>query len=348
MPRSPDAALVRQLARRAARRAARALPGRWASAGRGERLSWATAALAALLGAPWLVREGVGSLTAVSQTEAGGALTAAFDQADADRLRRDGGSVIVPRGRATGRHLGFDTFRYPGEATLRAWKAAGAPYEWVGFYLPAPCHRDASWSGTRETIRDLGFGTAVIYVGQQTWGRDPRPTSPAARRAARLGHTCNADFVHGGRGAVEGNDAVARTAAEGFPTGTVVFLDVERMERMPELMRAYYRAWARRLLADGRFRPGVYVHAHNAATVHADFAEEYAAAGLEGTPPVWVASGRGFTPDKRPADVGHAFAGVWQGVLDVVQEHGGVRLPIDVNVAAVPDPSAQYAPAAGE
>jgi hypothetical protein len=128
----------------------------------------------------------------------------------------------------------------------------------------------------------------------------------------------------------------------------VVFLDVERMERMPELMRAYYRAWARRLLADGRYRPGVYVHAHNAATVHQDFVAEYAAAGLEGTPPVWVASGRGFTTKKRPVDVGHAFAGVWQGVLDVVQEHGGVRLPIDVNVAAVPDPSAQYTNGVGE
>jgi hypothetical protein len=102
------------------------------------------------------------------------------------------------------------------------------------------------------------------------------------------------------------------------------------------------------LLADGRYRPGVYVHAHNAAAVHEDFVAEYAAAGLEGAPPVWVASGRGFTTQKRPTDVGHAFAGVWQGVLDVVQEHGGVRLPIDVNVASVPDPSAQYANGVGE
>jgi hypothetical protein len=30
---------------------------------------------------------------------------------------------------------------------------------------------------------------------------------------------------------------------------------------------------------------------------------------------------------------------VWQGVLDVVQEWKGFKLPIDVNVAHVPSPS---------
>ena len=301
-----------------------------------------------MLGAPFLVRQTLGTLAEVGQTRAGGALTAAFDEAEARRLAHRGAGTVLGEARASGRHLGFDTFRYPGEQVLRAWKAAGAPYEWVGYYLPAPCHRDDSWSGTRETLRQLGLGTAVIYVGQQTWGRAPRPAGAAARQAARLGHACNADFVHGARGAVEGNDAVARTAAEGFPPGTVVFLDLERMEHMPELMRAYYRAWARRLLADGRYRPGVYVHAHNAAAVHADFAAEYAAAGLAGEPPVWVANGHGFSPDKAPTEVGHAFAGVWQGLIDVVETHGGVRLPIDVNVAAVPDPSGRYASAVGE
>ena len=305
--------------------------------------SWLVAAAAAAIGTPWVVRSTTGELRSVSATAPGGAVAAAFDQAAADRLEhREASTVLASNTRRTGRHLGFDTSVFPGERALRAWKEAGAPYEWVGYYLPAPCHRDASWSGQRETIEGLGFGTAVIYVGQQTWGRAPRPGSDAARAATRRGQLCSADFVHGAQGAAEGGDAVARTAAEGFPEGTVVFLDIERMERMPELMRAYYRAWTRRVLADGRFVPGVYVHAHNAETVHGDLVDEYHAAGRTGRPPVWVASGRGFSPDKRPADVGHAFAGVWQGVIDRVVEHGGVRLPIDVNVAAVPSPSAQY------
>jgi hypothetical protein len=322
----PDAvALARQLVRRA-------------------RGSWVAAAVVAAIGAPWVVRATIGDLRNVSATAPGGAVAAAFDQAAADRLEHRAASTVLAAGRrgTAGRHLGFDTSVFPGEHALRTWRAAGAPYEWVGYYLPAPCHRDRSWSGQRATIEALGFGTAVIYVGQQTWGRTPRPGSAAARAATRRGHVCNADFVHGGQGAAEGVDAVARAAAEGFPRGTIIFLDLERMERMPALMRAYYRAWTRRVLADGRFRPGVYVHAHNAAAVHEDLVAEYRAAGRAGEPAVWVASGRNFSPDKAPADVGHAFAGVWQGVIDRVVEHGGVRLPIDVNVAAVPSPSAQY------
>jgi hypothetical protein len=109
-------------------------------------------------------------------------------------------------------------------------RAAGAPYEWVGFYLPAPCHRDDSWSGKRETLAELGFGTAVIYVGRQTWGGTPKPGSPAAQGAQHAGKRCDVDFVSGPRGDAEGADAIARTAAEGFGRGTIVYLDVERTE----------------------------------------------------------------------------------------------------------------------
>lgn len=303
--------LVRALAGRVVRRPGRA------------RRGWLLTAATVLVGMPWAVRHGTGDLQAVTATPTGAAVVRA----------------------SAGRHLGFDTSIYPGDAALRRWREAGAPYEWVGFYLPAPCHRDASWSGKRATIEGLGFGTAVIYVGQQTWGRTPRPGSAANRRAERSGKACDADLVSGDRGRREGEDAARRTAAEGFAPGTIVFLDVERMERVPAAMRDHYRAWTRAVLADGRFVPGVYVHAHNAPTVHADVAAEFAAAGSPLEPPVWVASGRGFDPGKAPHDVGHRFAGVWQGILDTYESHGGVGLPIDVNVAAVPSPSAQYAAA---
>jgi hypothetical protein len=251
--------------------------------------------------------------------------------------------VALATGVTSGRHLGFDTNVYPGDKALAAWKAAGAPYEWVGYYLPAPCHKDDSWSGKRERLADAGWGTAVVYVGQQTWGRTPRPNGKAAQRLARSGASCNADLVSAARGQQDGDDAVARTAAEGFARGTVIFLDIERMEKVPASMRDYYQAWTARVIADGRFLPGVYVHKDNAALVHGDLTSVYATLGQAGEPTVWVASGRNFSKDKAPTDVGHQFANVWQGMLDIVESHGGVRLPIDVNVAAVPSPSAQYA-----
>jgi hypothetical protein len=241
-----------------------------------------------------------------------------------------------------GRHMGFDTNVYPGDKAMQAWKES-AGYEWVGYYLPAPCHKDNSWAGKRERLVEMGWGMAVIYVGQQTWGRTPRPTSKAAQRAGRSGASCNADFVSAGRGTIDGDDAVAKAAADGFPRGTVIFLDVERMETMPAAMRDYYKAWAARVLADGRYRPGVYVHAHNATDVHDDLKQVFAAASNAEEPTVWVASGHNFSRDKAPTDVGKTFADVWQGMLDIVESNGGVKLPIDVNVAAVPSPSDQYA-----
>lgn len=303
------------------------------------RTSWMLAAGAAAIATPWVVRHGVGELAQIETTEVGAAVAGAYEEGLAQDLLR----VASTGTGSTGRHLGFDTSDYPGDRALRAWKEGGAPYEWVGFYLPAPCHRDASWSGKRETISGMGYGMAVIYVGQQTWDKTPRPGSRAEQQALRAGHSCNAHFVSGPRGVVEGREAIVRTAAEGFATGTIVYLDIERMERVPATMRDYYRQWARQLLADGRYRVGVYVHAHNARLVYDDLVAEFRAAGVPGEPAMWVASGRGFTRDKAPHEVGHQFAGVWQGMLDIIERHNGISLPIDVNVASVPSPSEQYA-----
>jgi hypothetical protein len=238
-----------------------------------------------------------------------------------------------------GPYLGFDTYKYPGFDALKAWKRAGK-YKWVGFYLPAPCHKDDSWSGRRTTLENMGWGVAVIYVGQQTWGKRTKPT-------ARTGSSnlCAASLVNGVRGRKDANDAIARTAAEGFPHGTVIFLDIERMDKTPRAMRDYYSAWTRRVIDDGRYRPGYYVHTRNAERVYADVKRVFRLMGVNHEPSFWVAGGSGFAPHKDPQDVGHTFAVAWQGILDIVERHNSVRLPIDVNVAALPSPSSHaFAP----
>jgi hypothetical protein len=240
-----------------------------------------------------------------------------------------------------GKHLGFDTHTYPGDRTMHAWKnAPGAPYKWVGYYLPSPCHKDASWTGKRQTLTDIGWGLAAVYVGQQSWGRTPRPmTASKLARLTRSGTTCDSDFLGADRGTADAADAIAVTAREGFAPRSVVFLDIERMERMPQAMREYYRAWSRRLLQDGRYLPGVYVHAWNAQVVHDDLKAEFAAAGVKEEPRIWVATGRGFEEGKAPQDVGFAFAGVWQGMIDVARAVADIRLPVDVNVSSWTSPS---------
>jgi hypothetical protein len=252
-----------------------------------------------------------------------------------------GQSAPMADAQQAGKNMGFDTHTYPGDKTMAAWKAApGAPYRWVGYYLPAPCHTDKSWTGKRQTLVSMGWGLAVVYVGQQTWGRTPRKLSAARTEVIlKSKKPCNADLLTATRGRADGDDAIAATEREGFPARSIVFLDIERMEKMPAAMRDYYRAWTRRLLEDGRYRPGVYVHAHNAQAVYDDVKAEFAAAGVTEQPRIWVASARDFEEGKAPQDVGFAFAGVWQGVIDVARTVADIKLPLDVNVSSWSSPS---------
>lgn len=260
-------------------------------------------------------------------------------------------------------HLGFDTNIYPGDKAMDAWKQSGE-YEWVGYYLAAPCHSDTSWSGKRAKLMKDGWGLAVIYVGQQTWGKSYEPTKHTitVHKRARRGHRartykmtrtstipvatnndgkCAASYVNSTQGNIDARDAVATAQAQGFPRGTVIFLDVEYMTSVPERMRDYYRAWTRAVLSDGRYRPGIYTHTRNANTVYDDVSEEFARANVTSDPTFWIAGTGGFSPERAPTDVGHTFATAWQGLLDVVREHNGVRLPVDISVASVASPSTE-------
>jgi hypothetical protein len=268
-----------------------------------------------------------------------------------------------------GSHLGFDTNIYPGDKAMAAWKQSG-DYEWVGYYLKAPCHGDSSWSGTRERLVNQGWGLAVIYVGQQSWVKSlslvkatkPAATDRSAKRSktskkphkksrvrtmtrrssapvATTGSRCSAAYVNAIQGAIDARDAIATASREGFPKGTVVFLDVEHMDAVPQPTRDYYRAWARVVLTDGQYQPGIYAHTKNAQTIYEDVNEVYDQAGVDAEPQFWIAGSSGFSPGSAPTDVGHAFASAWQGMLDVVRTHNGVRLPVDISVASAASPS---------
>lgn len=296
----------------------------------------AAAALAAVVATPFVLRQQPTSLTLVP--EAAASAVAALPGGAVSRVAHLTESAQAVAG--SGRHLGFDTHSYPGDRAMQAYRPT---YEWVGFYLPAPCHRETSWSGKRANLARMGYGVAVIYVGQQTWS-EHKPMTKAQRQAAlRNGASCLPDYVSGPRGRTEADDAITRTAAEGFPAGTVIYLDIERMQVVPQKMRAYYREWAQRVLEDGRYVPGVYAHTHNADLVYRDLRGIYSSHGIDADPPFWVAGGRGFHRQVAPSQVGHSFAHAWQGVLDIVEKRNGFKLPIDVNVAAVPSPSGTLA-----
>jgi len=239
-----------------------------------------------------------------------------------------------------GHYVGFDTHTYPGTVVMKAWKEApGAPYSWVGYYLPSPCHANASWTGKRDTLQQMGWGVAVVYVGQQTWGKTPRKLTQNLADALRKRSPCSTDLISAEEGVRNADDAVERASNEGFRPGTIVFLDLERMEKIPPAMRDYYRAWVARMLATDKYQPGIYTHAHNAEAIFADVLDAFKAAGDTTTPRFWIAGGKGFDEGRAPQDVGFVFAGVWQGIIDVARSVADLKLPIDINVAAWKSPS---------
>ncbi len=280
------------------------------------------------------------------------------------------GSACTDRGitgpiqTASGSHPGFDTSIYPGDAAMRAWLPPGSPYEWVGYYLQAPCHRDPSWMGKRQTLTNMGWGLAVLYVGQQTFDGvsdvmlplvfDRRVSSngitqPAARVGIMVPPTpneiqsgavsCSRTLLTTEQGTADAIDAVTKTASEGFPSGTVIFLDIEHMDLIPASMEAYYRAWVQQVLADGRFDPGVYVHKGNAESIHSGIERAYADMNANGSAVYWITSSTGFTLDASPHDVGFPWASAWQGIYEVSQTWNGVTVNIDVDVATTSSPS---------
>jgi hypothetical protein len=230
-------------------------------------------------------------------------------------------------------HPGFDTWQYPGDAALRAWREA-SPYKWIGYYLPAPCRRDSSWIGKRQTIQEMAYGIAVVYVGQQVF-----EDAPAANDLPPERIICSRALLTPEEGRRDAQDAIASAAREGFAPGTTIFLNVERVSQVTDSLAMYYETWTEEVLREGSYVPGTYVHRTNAADLFALSSDAYRRAGRTDEPSFWIAGTGGFALDQPPETVGHPFADIWQGALDVERTWGGVTLQVDENVAALPSPS---------
>jgi hypothetical protein len=198
----------------------------------------------------------------------------------------------------------------------------------------------------------MGWGTAVLYVGQQDWAQIPDVIALSRRAAASPAFdrsvdtslstavTCSASLLSATQGAAEAADAVAKTAGEGVPLGSAIFLDVEYVTSVSPALVNYLSAWIAGVLADGRYRPAIYCAKYNADAVHSAAAAAYASAGRRDAPPFWIAASAGFRVTSAPTDVGLAYANVWQGLFDVAESWGGIGKTIDIDVASAPSPSA--------
>jgi hypothetical protein len=230
---------------------------------------------------------------------------------------------------------GFDTRDYPGDEVMRSWFGS-SPYRWVGYYLPAPCYTGTTWSGRRTSLREIGWGFAVLFVGEQDWRA--MPGAPADTGAVD-NPRCSSAHLTAEQGSAHADAAAAAALADGFPEGTVIFLDVERVERVSDELSTYVRSWVARMLAAGRYTPGLYAHDINVEALYPAVADEFVQQRRPDRPPLWVARAAGFDLRAAPGESGYGAALIWQGILNTREQWSGARLNIDVNVAASADPS---------
>lgn len=209
-----------------------------------------------------------------------------------------------------------------------------SPYEWVGYYLPAPCFAGAPWTGTRAALQAQGWGLAVLYVGLQPRRPSARVSDSLATDSTRAAAAtrCSTNALSATQGTADGDDAANVARDDGFAAGTAIFLDVERADPWPPELGAYVRGWAAQVLARG-FTAGVYAHRLNADTLMATLRAAYAAAGDTRQPPLWISSSQGFGLARQPDESGFPAATIWQNPSDASETWGGVTFRIDQNVS---------------
>jgi hypothetical protein len=138
-------------------------------------------------------------------------------------------------------HLGFDRNLYPGDTALPALRKH---FAFSGYWLNDPPGETANtWQGKRDVLIRNGFGFLVLFNGRldaEILKAKRRGTSPE-----KLGQQ-------------DATQAIAAAGREGFPAGTVIFLDQEEGGRLLGEQSAYLFAWTEAIAAS-KYLPGVYL-----------------------------------------------------------------------------------------
>ena len=133
-------------------------------------------------------------------------------------------------------YLGFDRNDYPGDANLSTLRRT---LSFAGYWLNVPPGATKNtWGGKRNAVKNAGFGFLVLFNGRLD-KELCKTGDPAAL------------------GRADGATAIASARREGFPAGTLIFLDQEEGGRMLPEQKAYLYAWIDAVNAGG-FRAGIY------------------------------------------------------------------------------------------
>ncbi|HKV64030.1 MAG TPA: glycoside hydrolase domain-containing protein [Candidatus Acidoferrum sp.] len=133
-------------------------------------------------------------------------------------------------------YLGFDRNIYPGDAALPTLRKT---FVFTSYWLsPPPGEKQNTWKGKRELLRSHGFGFLILYRGRDS--SEFKNENDAKEKGIK-----------------DASGAAAAAKEEGFPAGTIIFLDIEEGGRLPETYHVYLRAWSEELKHPS-FVPGIY------------------------------------------------------------------------------------------
>ena len=206
-------------------------------------------------------------------------------------------TTMFSRAQANPSFLGFDRNRYPGDQYLGVLRRT---FAFAGYWLNnPPGENENTWIGKRQKLESAGFGFLVLFNG---------------RLFANLKHNA------GQLGESDARAAADSARREGFPPGTIIFLDIEEGGRMLPEQKSYIYRWVDTIISAG-FIAGVYcsgspAHDTQGSVVTAD---DIRASAQGRRIAFWVTNdacppspGCSFSRLPAPAQSGVRFANVWQ------------------------------------
>jgi hypothetical protein len=244
--------------------------------------------------------------------------------------------------------LGFDRNEYPGDDAMKLFRKN---FSFTSYWLGnPPGEKSNSWSGKRELLHSQGWGFLPLFNG---------PTSGQLRDEP---YTLK-------RVAADAQAAIAAARKEGFPQGTVIFLDIEEGGRLPGTYSTYLKRWAA-ALSEAGYRAGVYCsgipvdEGEGLTLITADFIRDE----IKPTQLIYWVFNDSCPPSPgcvtlqelpAPAKSGVAYAQIWQFVRSPRDKEtarhcrgyakngncyaafdAAHKFHLDLNVAASADPSA--------
>ena len=127
-------------------------------------------------------------------------------------------SERTPQERLAKTDLGFDRNEYPGDEALPILRKT---FAFTSYWLNAPSgDKRSTWLGKRALLKSQGFGFVVLFNGR---------TSKNLTSGAD-GHK---------KGSLDARNAAKVARQEGFPVGTIIFLDIEEGGRLSAAYHEY-------------------------------------------------------------------------------------------------------------